>query len=58
MDAFLSEITKRKGSTSTDSSTADDKIKITGVGTLGGKWGYNDEGWDEANTNNAAMLNQ
>lgn len=36
MDAFLSEITKRKG-TSTDSSTADDKIKITGVGTLGGK---------------------
>lgn len=37
-------------------SGASSKIKLTGVGDLGGKWAYNDDGWNEADVNNALML--
>ena len=40
------------------SSNSDEKIKITGVSGLGGQWKYNDQGWDEADINNAAMMKE
>lgn len=57
LDSFLNAF-NGKSSTSSSSSNTDGKIKISGVSGLGGQWKYNDQGWDEADINNAAMLKE
>ena len=55
LDSFLNAFDSKS---TTSSSSTDGKIKISGVSGLGGKWKYNDQGWDEADINNAAMLKE
>lgn len=57
LDSFLNAFDS-KSSTNSSSSNTDGKIKISGVSGLGGQWKYNDQGWDEADINNAAMLKE
>ena len=57
LDSFLNAFDS-KSSANSSSSNTDGKIKISGVSGLGGKWKYNDQGWDEADINNAAMLKE
>ena len=57
LDSFLNAFDS-KFSTTPSSSSTDGKIKISGVSGLGGQWKYNDQGWDEADINNAAMLKE
>lgn len=57
LDSFLNAF-DNKFSTTPSSSSIDGKIKISGVSGLGGQWKYNDQGWDEADINNAAMLKE
>ena len=57
MDAFLSEISRRKSVAAPASAEeTSSKIKVTGVHDLGGRWAYNEQGWNEADINNNAML--
>ena len=56
LDSFLNAFDSKSSTTS--SSSTDGKIKISGVSGLGGQWKYNDQGWDEADINNAAMLKE
>lgn len=56
LDSFITNWDKP--STSSSTSSTDGKIKISGVSGLGGQWKYNDQGWDEADINNAAMLKE
>ena len=58
LDSFMTDWDSKSSSTSSASSSSNDKIKISGVSGLGGKWKYNDQGWDEADINNAAMLKE
>ena len=55
LDSFLNAFDSKP---TTSSSSTDGKIKISGVSGLGGQWKYNDQGWDEADINNAAMLKE
>ena len=55
LDSFLNAFDSKP---TTSSSSTDGKIKISGVSGLGGKWKYNNQGWDEADINNAAMLKE
>ena len=57
LDSFLNAF-DNKSSINSSSSNTDGKIKISGVSGLGGQWKYNDQGWDEADINNAAMLKE
>lgn len=57
LNSFLNAFDS-KSSTDSSSSNTDGKIKISGVSGLGGQWKYNDQGWDEADINNAAMLKE
>lgn len=55
LDSFLNAFDSKP---TTSSSSTDGKIKISGVAGLGGQWKYNDQGWDEADIKNAAMLKE
>ena len=55
LDSFLNAFDSKP---TTSSSSTDGKIKISGVSGLGGQWKYNDQGWDEADINNVAMLKE
>lgn len=58
LDSFLNAFDS-KSSTTSSSSNADGKIKISGVSGLGGRWDYDDQGlWNEANVNNNTMLRE
>lgn len=58
LDSFMTDWDSKSSSNSSTSSNSDGKIKISGVSGLGGQWKYNDQGWDEADINNAAMLKE
>ena len=58
MDSFLSEISRRKSTPTSTETETPSKIKVKGVHDLGGRWTYNEQGWDEADVNNEAMLNR
>ena len=55
LDSFLNAFDSKP---TASSSSTNGKIKISGVSGLGGQWKYNDQGWDEADINNAAMLKE